>query len=136
MQFVRFSAVEQFGVPLGVSEQPDNATVARLLAEYSVEPQEISPELTDITPYYWREPDFRYFLSMSQPEGPAVLDMMPAKRDSTSFDVMEVAGTVFAAERSQRSIVIPTDHDVALITGYSPRYTGQLCIHELIACLH
>ena len=131
MRFVRYSAVPQFGVPVDNMESLSNAgSMIRLMEAYSIEPVEIPTEPTDITPYYWRTPDFRYFASLAHPEGPAVVDMLPNKDGAENYTFGLIPGVVI---EGMRRTEVPTDVAGQAIVGPSPRFPDLLiCMHELI----
>jgi hypothetical protein len=134
MQIVRFSAIENFGVPI---DKPNDIANSRglinLMLAYSIAATEVSAELTDITPYYWKNPAFRYYLSRRNSDGPAVIDMMPRHNDSMT----EIIGSLIPditihGETKKRTYEIPTNEGSMAIIGPGPRFAGQLCVHELI----
>jgi hypothetical protein len=137
MEVVRFSAVEIFGVPMDSPEQINTISkLVKLMGAYSVHAQEVSAELTDITPYYWQNPAFRYYLSRKDASGPAVIDVMPRHNDSATFLIAPLErDALIGIETPERSIEIPTQQECMVIGGPGPRYGGHLCIHELIASL-
>ena len=135
MAFQRYSAVEMFGAPIDDGMSPENVDeLFGLMAAYGFGGQDISREPTDITPYYWRNPGFRYFLSLAHPEGPALVELLPIRDDSEvarlDVDDDEAALTVLP---DKRTIEIPTDTKVYAMIGGSPRFAGKMCLHELIA---
>lgn len=114
---------------------PEDADgLLRLLSAYGVEGQDVSKEATDITPYYWKNPTFRYYLSLAHPEGPAVVELLP-RHDDSEIHLLAPLGdsTVGINLPGVRRIEVPTDQDMMAIAGTSPRYPGKFCVHELVA---
>lgn len=137
MKFVRYSASEMFGVPLdNMFEKPgaEQEDFMRLLGYYGIGPQEIEREPVDITPYYWRNPDFRYFLSLAHPEGPAVLEMLPNKDGVENMVRVQVPSYGAVEVEGIRRLEIEAPGAMRVIIGGSPRFQDQLCLHELITC--
>ena len=134
MNIVRFSAVENFGVPIdNPVDVADESRLIKLMRSYSIKSQEVSTELTDITPYYWQNPTFRYFLSRRGGSGPAVVDLMPRHHDSSAAVFGSVIpGVAISGELKQRTFEIPTEMPTLAIMGPGPRFIGQICVHELI----
>lgn len=135
MNVVRFSAVKSFGVPI---ESPDHTSSTKkliaLMRSYSAEELDISSEITDITPYYWENTVFRYYLSRRGEEGPAVIELVPRHHDSQAHAISSIApGLAIGTEFETRTIVVPTAQEAMAIGGPGPRYAGQVCVHELIA---
>ncbi len=134
MKIVRFSAVGNFGVPIDNPEQiSDTAGIISLMGAYSLQGSEVTDDLQDITPYYWQDPTFRYYLSRRGVSGPAVIDLMPRHHDSSAFVILPSnRESLLGIEMPQRTIEIPTNHLQMAVVGLGPRFPGQLCIHELI----
>jgi len=134
MNVLRYSAVEQFGIPVADLRGSHPTQVATLLSSaYSIEGEEVSTELTDITPHYWHNPDFRYYLSRENEDGPVVVDIMPRVRNATAFVATGMdRGRLILAMTPERSIEIPDQQPAMGVLGPGPRYTGQVCLHELI----
>jgi hypothetical protein len=135
MKVVRFSAVENFGVPIDNPElvnAPEK--IAALMRAYSVPAKEVAQELTDITPYYWESNSMRYFLSRRGADGPAVVDLMPQHAGATAFMIEDSdTGPRYAGELKPATIVVPGNIPAFAVAGEGPRFVGQVCIHEFIA---
>jgi hypothetical protein len=134
MKIVRYSAIENFGVPIDSPEHVGSTQrLMDLMRAYSIEGKEIPTELTDITPYYWRNPTFRYYLSRRSINGPAVIDLMPRYNDSATTTFESIApGINISGFTEKRTYEIPTYKGAMAIIGPGPRFIGQLCVHELI----
>jgi hypothetical protein len=135
MNVLRYSAVKEFGIPLDDLRGPSHPTeVATLLSSvYSIEGKEVSTELTDITPDYWDDPDFRYYLSREREDGPVVVDVMPRFHNSSAFVAIGMdRERLIVAQTPERTVEIPTQQPAMGILGVSPRLAGQICLHELI----
>jgi hypothetical protein len=137
MNVLRYSAIPKFGVPMdSLKNASGNNQLTALLSAYSIEGMEVTTELTDITPYYWRNPNFRYYLSRENERGPVVVDIMPRHRDSSAFIVTGMGREgLMGIETPDRTIEIPTDQAAMGILGPGPRFAGQICLHELIVHL-
>lgn len=135
MNVVRFSAVKIFGVPLDNPEQYDSPKkTIDLVRAYGLEAEEVPAETTDITPFYWENRVFDYRLSREEPDGEAVINMLP-RHDNSSAHILgsTAAGSVFAVETNRRNIRVPNDQEVFALAGPGPRFQGQMCLHEVIA---
>ncbi|HSX33477.1 MAG TPA: hypothetical protein VLF91_04025 [Candidatus Saccharimonadales bacterium] len=134
MRIVRYSALEMFGMPIDKSEYgADPERLRQLMEVYSIEPTEVPVDTRDITPYYWRRPLFRYFMSRTVADGPVVMDMMPVQADSAALEVATpVPNVTIIGETAVRSYAIPRDIPGIAIVGPGPRFREQLCVHELI----
>jgi hypothetical protein len=133
MNFRRYSAIDMFGVPLEDTKHLNGRTdLIELMDQYGIEPQAVSSGPLDITPYYWRKNNFRYMMSLPHPEGPIVVDLLPVYEDSEAYLVGEIAHGVGISIPGTRHIEIPTTDETLVIAGGSPRFAGQLCMHELV----
>jgi hypothetical protein len=137
MKVLRFSAIENFGVPLDNPEEvSDIEQLIGLMEAYSIVPQDVSTGMDDETPYYWKNPEFKYFLSRDKEDGPVVIDLMPRKKDSATYlaDIdADDPNYLVGLELPLRTIEIPASVPAFAIAGPGPRFAGQLCVHELIA---
>lgn len=133
MSLQRYSAVHMFGAPIEGIEGRDGSQLVDLMAAYNIEPQEVPTEPTDITPYYWMNPNFRYFVSMAHPEGPAIVDLLPRHTDTEMYLLQRIGGKAVGLHLPDvRHIEIPTDEISLAIVGPSPRFPDKLNVHELI----
>jgi hypothetical protein len=134
MNVLRFSAVETFGVPVDSGQQVETPQkTIELMRQYSAHEEEIPADRTDITPYYWENNSMRYFLSSLGATGLAVVEMQPKHEFASAIGVsysLETGPTMREMEPS--TLVIPEDMALFAMAGNSPRFTGQICIHELI----
>ncbi len=134
MAFIRFSATERFGIPIKDASEVSSAyDCVKLLERNNLEPTEITdPGPLDITPYYWKRPNFRHMLS--KPLDDIVkIDFIPT---TVTSEFVALLNTTSDLVVPVRTIEIPTDQDMfALAGGSSPRYPGSLCIFEVIAYL-
>jgi len=131
--FERYSAKDIFGAPLEIGFDPKNPRIlVDLMEAYSIEPQDVPSDSTDITPYYWRRPAFKYFLSLPHPEGPAVVELLPNNDDSETYAIENVPDFGLCVEQGIRRIEIPTEQPGMAIIGPSPRFSGKICVHELV----
>lgn len=129
MTIRRYSAVENFGVPIEKGAFPTDASdILKLMEAYGVEETTVPEDPTDITPYYWSAPELRYFLSRPNSDrDEVVIDFLTVNQNSATVH--------FGApedEPEMRRLVLPTMQESMAITGASPRFAGQLCIHEAI----
>jgi hypothetical protein len=128
MNVVRFSAIRNFGVPIDRPEligDPDY--LVGLMHAYDIEEEPIAREATDITPIYWRNPAFKYFVS-GREDGSARVEMQPRHNDSQAI----LLGGGLAVESSIRAYEVPSQIAGIPIAGPGPRFSGQICIHELV----
>lgn len=134
MSLQRYSAVEMFGAPLEGGDGISVAQMLVLMSAYDIEPQEVPSEPTDITPYYWKNPNFRYYVTLAHPEGPAVVDLLPRHVDSDTYLLQKVGDFAVGLHVPEvRRIEIPTDEQALAIIGPgSPRFPDKVCLHELI----
>jgi hypothetical protein len=137
MDIVRFSAVEVFGIPIDKPETLGSTQrMVKLLGAYSVQPLEITTDVLDITPYYWDNPTFRYFLSRNKEGNSAVVDLMPCRDNSSASIITPLSrNLLLEIDTPLRSVEIPTLQETVAILGPSPRFGGQICLHELVAAL-
>ncbi len=136
MRAVRFSAVEMFGIPLKEPDNLDPRILQGLMSAYSITSQEVPEDPTDITPYYWSDAPSRYFLSKATPPNLAVVEWMPKRTNSTTkVEVMAGSVAIASYEAPIRALYIPTNVENFAITGESPRFAGQTCLHELITLI-
>ena len=83
---------------------------------------------TDITPYFWKNSNFRYMLSKPS-QNVAHVDLLPNVKGATTVLMAKNIGI----EVPVRTIRIPTDQDLMVIVGGgSPRFAGEICIFEVI----
>jgi hypothetical protein len=135
MKVQRFSAVEMMGVPIEDRKLLYSARgLLSMMSRYSIEGTEIPEELTEITPPYWDKNKYTYWLSQPDPNGPATVEMRPVYDDSQMNIVLgeTPAGLVTVPYNLQR-MVIPTDQEAFPLIGPSPRFAGQLCVHEVVS---
>ena len=133
MRFDRYSAVGIFGAPIDKGIDPsDREPLVRLMNNYGIEAHPVPQDSTDITPYYWRNPMFRYFLSMAHPEGPAIVELLPRHDDSMTLEIGQIAGIGYCIKDEVRKVEVPTDQRALAIVGPSPRFPGEFCVHELV----
>jgi len=134
MRIERYSATAMFGVPV---DNPANlrepADLLRLFGAYDITGQPIATELTDITPYYWQQPQFRYLMSRASANGPVEVDFMPTT-DRSEMYLTGIFDEPTLAVQGLRRMVIPTMEPMVVIAGGSPRFVGQVCVHEAIVC--
>ncbi|MCA9349149.1 hypothetical protein KC878_03340 [Candidatus Saccharibacteria bacterium] len=130
----RYSAAEMFGAPIDnvANVNLEDGSLIRLMESYDIQPREIPTDPTDITPYYWKRPAFRYFLALAHPEGPATVDMLPVDEDSENYLLLGAEGLGAAVQARVRHIEVPTDQQVVAIIGPGPRFPDKLSVHELI----
>lgn len=133
MRIYRYSAVNMFGIPL---DNPEKITqedgLVKILDSYGIEPEPVPSDPTNITPYYWKNNNLVYFTSRADPDGPVVIDLLPKHADVEAYLMGRVGPAVVVASGIRR-IEIPTDQDsMAIIGAGSPRFAGQLCLHEFI----
>lgn len=134
MRVQRFSAAEQFGVPIDDNRELYSVRgLLGLLGRYGVEGTDISDEVTEITPPYWTKNKFTYHLSQARPDGPAVVELRPVYEDAQTIEIlaMTALGDV-TVEVDFRRIEVPTDQAAFPLIGPSPRYAGKLCLHEAV----
>lgn len=133
MSLQRYSATHMFGAPIEGVDGHNTRQLVELLAAYDVEPQEVPREPTDITPYYWKNPNFRYYVSLAHPEGPAVVDLLPRHTDIDMYLLQRIGDFAVGLQIPDvRHIEIPTDEMGLAIIGPSPRFPDKLNVHELI----
>lgn len=131
----RFSATEMMGAPIDDRNLLYSARgLLSMMNRYSIEGTEIPEELTEITPPYWDKNKYTYWLSRPDPNGPATVEMRPVYDDSQMELVLgqTSAGLTKVPFNLQR-MVIPTDQEAFPLIGPSPRFTGQLCVHEVVS---
>lgn len=135
MRVQRFSAIEQFGVPVDDEKMLHSAQgMLRLMSQYGIEGTEIPDEVTDITPPYWEKNKFKYMLSRVRPDGPAVVELLPVYSDSqTTLVLGDSPEGLVTVPIQVRRFEIPTDQEAFPVLGPGPRYAGQLCVHELVS---
>lgn len=105
-----------------------------MMSRYGIEGTEIPEELTEITPPYWDKNKYTYWMSRPGSDGPATVEMRPVYEDSQMGLVLgeTPAGLVTVPYNLQR-MVIPTEQEAFPLIGPSPRFTGQLCVHEVVS---
>lgn len=131
MNVVRFSAIGNFGVPIDSENDIENpARLVALMHSYGIEGTEIATEITDITPFYWKNSVYQYMLSRRN--NGATVDLLPRHDDSQAYLIGNTNGLDYAAESPVRTYVIPGDIVALPIAGLGPRFAGKICIHELI----
>ncbi len=137
MIFERYSAVPMFGVPIGRGElaDPGNDAAIGLMRRYSIDPQPVPRERTCITPNYFTSNKFLAYVQLMHPEGPVVVDLVPKELGFTTIKLNVLPGLGFAtATTGITRIELPTDQPGFAMVGGSPRFPGQLCLHEVIVC--
>jgi hypothetical protein len=132
MHVFRYSAVEIFGIAIDSPKQLHPMRALDLMNGYSVDPVEVPVETRDITPYYFRNNKFRYFLSRERPDGPAAVELMPVHHDSEYVSTTVIGDTLIFEREPVRTLEIPTQLPGFMLVGSSPRFAGQACLHELI----
>lgn len=114
-------------------DHSDHNSMAKLMRAYGIEPQDITSKATDITPYYWENPSFRYSTFLAHPEGPIAVEIQPTHQDAGAFFIGRVASAGYLiGETNIRRIEVPSHIPAVAITGSSPRFPDNLCVHELI----
>ncbi len=135
MGIYRYSAIETFGIPLTERDiktlGDDGDGIFKFLDANDLEPQAVTTEPTDITPYYWAKNNMIYIASLAHPEGPAVVDLLPKYTDVESY-LMGRVGNIAVTFPGVRHIRVPTDQRTMIIAGGSPRFEGEICLHEVI----
>jgi hypothetical protein len=126
--FERYSATSVFGIPFNPEDLTVRGKLFELVDAYNIEPQELPTEATDITPYYWQNPSYRYFLSLKEKTGLAIVELMPMNDDSE----LKIYSPESTGVTPIRTIELPTQQETFLLTGGSPRFKDSLCIHEIV----
>lgn len=134
MSLQRYSAVEMFGAPIEGAKGVDAEHLVEVFSSYGIAPQTLPSEPTDITPYYWQNSTFRYYLTLAHPEGPAVVDLLPRHADSETYLLLQHIGdsAINLLIPGLRHIEIPTDQQAMALVGPGPRFPDKICVHELI----
>ena len=135
MGLYRYSAIGTFGIPLTEGNiktlGDDSDGLFKILDANDLEPQAVPTEPTDITPYYWDKNNMIYIASLAHPEGPAVVDLLPKYTNVESY-LMGKIGGIAVTIPGIRHIKVPTDQRAMIIAGGSPRFEGEICLHEVI----
>lgn len=134
MQVVRYSAAAIFGAPIEKIDPENNEGLVGLVRRYGIEPEAVPTEPTDITPYYWMTNSMIFFASQPDPGGPAVIDLFPKHDGADTLSFMNAEGYT-TISTGVRRLEIPTLQPTLAIIGSSPRFAGQLCVHEVITAV-
>lgn len=128
MAIERYSAIPNFGVPIDdLAQIKTRDDIVGLFGAYNIDAQAIPIDTEDITPYYWRNPRFRYYMTRTSRLSPVDIEMLPTADDSESYIPL---GDIVI--EGIRRITVPTDQQVVMIAGPGPRFPGMICIHEAI----
>lgn len=130
MPIIRYSAIEQFGVPVENNSTGNAERIAKLMDRHGIEPSVVDLNCDypiDITPYYWPRPIFRFFLSLVDADN-ATMDLMPV-HDGTQLQNVFTSQVIKGPELSYH--VGPANRPGALVGGFSPKFAGR-CIHEFV----
>jgi hypothetical protein len=135
MGLYRYSAIETFGIPLTESDVvtlgDGREGLFSILDANDLEPLAVPSEPTDITPHYWGRNNMIYIASLTHPEGPAVVDLLPKYTNVESY-LMSKIGSLTVTIPGIRHIRVPTDQRALIIAGGSPRFENKVCLHEVI----
>ena len=131
----RFSAVEMFGAPIDDRELLYSARgLLSLMSRYSIEGTDVPEELTEITTPYWDKHKYTYWLSRPDASGPATVEMRPVYDDSQMNLVLgETPAGLITVPYSLQRVEVPADQEAFPLIGPSPRFAGQLCVHEVVS---
>lgn len=131
MPIIRYSAIEQFGVPVENHDIRNAGAIAQLMNLYDIESSVVDSNNEDypidITPHYWASPLFRLFLNLVDVDN-ATVDLMPTK-NITQFRDAFTSRPIKGPQLSYR--IGPADRPSMLVGGHSPRFIGK-CIHEFV----
>jgi hypothetical protein len=134
MNVLRYSAAKEQGVPIDRLKQASHplVTASLLSSIYSIEGEEVPMGLIDITPSYFDDPEFRYFVSRNGEDSPVVVDLMPRHHNASAYILTSNRNDLITVETPLRTIEIPTDQPAAGILAPSPQAAGQILLHELL----
>jgi hypothetical protein len=133
MNVKRYSAAEIMGVPTGKTIEKTRESSLFRMKVYGIWGQEVPVDLVDITPPYWNNTKYRYYLSRQ--DGPVTVDLIAVDdnlRQLNEIHYEDGDTRKFVSKLALKSVIIPTNQTGFMIAGNNPLHPKREFIHELI----